>query len=69
MKAVILNDTHFGYKNDSCIVLDYFLEFFSEELFPYLKKHNIKTIFHLGDLLIEESMSILKHFIESMKSF
>lgn len=50
MKAVILNDTHFGYKNDSCIVLDYFLEFFAEELFPYLKKHDIKTIFHLGDL-------------------
>ena len=50
MKAVILNDTHFGYKNDSCIVMDYFLSFFKEQLFPYLKEHNIKTIFHLGDL-------------------
>ena len=50
MKAVILNDTHFGYKNDSTIVLDYFLEFFNKQLFPYLKEHNIKTIFHLGDL-------------------
>ena len=50
MKAVILNDTHFGYKNDSCIVLDYFLDFFTDELFPYIKKHDIKTIFHLGDL-------------------
>jgi DNA repair exonuclease SbcCD nuclease subunit len=50
MKAIILNDTHFGFKNDSCIVLDYFLEFFTEQLFPYMKEHNIKTIFHLGDL-------------------
>ena len=50
MRAVILNDTHFGFKNDSCIVLDYFLEFFTEQLFPYMKEHNIKTIFHLGDL-------------------
>jgi len=30
--------------------LDYFLEFFQDELFPYLTKHDIKTIFHLGDL-------------------
>jgi len=50
MKAVILNDTHFGFKNDSCIVLDYFLDFFNQELFPYMKEHDIKTIFHLGDL-------------------
>lgn len=50
MKAVILNDTHFGFKNDSCIVLDYFLDFFTEQLFPYLKNNEIKTIFHLGDL-------------------
>ena len=50
MKAVILNDSHFGFKNDSCLMLDYFLEFFDEQLFPYLKEHNIKTIFHLGDV-------------------
>jgi DNA repair exonuclease SbcCD nuclease subunit len=50
MKAVILNDTHFGYKADSPIVLEYFLSFFEEQLFPYLKENNIKTIFHLGDV-------------------
>lgn len=50
MKAVIINDTHFGYKNDSAIVLDYFVDFFENQLFPYLKENNIKTIFHLGDL-------------------
>jgi DNA repair exonuclease SbcCD nuclease subunit len=50
MKAVILNDTHFGYKADSPLVLEYFLSFFENELFPYIKKNNIKTIFHLGDI-------------------
>jgi DNA repair exonuclease SbcCD nuclease subunit len=50
MKAVILNDTHFGYKADSPIVLEYFLSFMEQQLFPYLKENNIKTIFHLGDV-------------------
>lgn len=50
MKAVIINDTHFGYKADSPIVLEYFLSFFEGQLFPYLKENNIKTIFHLGDV-------------------
>lgn len=50
MKAVILNDTHFGFKNDSCLLLDYSLDFFENQLFPYLTDNNIKTIFHLGDL-------------------
>lgn len=50
MKAVILNDTHFGFKNDSPIMLEYFLSFFEKQLFPYIKENNIKTLFHLGDL-------------------
>ena len=50
MKAVILNDTHFGFKADSSIVLEYTLSFFENQLFPYLKQNNITTIFHLGDL-------------------
>jgi DNA repair exonuclease SbcCD nuclease subunit len=50
MKAIILNDSHFGYKADSPIVLEYFLSFYEEQLFPYLKENNIKTIFHLGDV-------------------
>lgn len=50
MKAVILNDTHFGFKNDSSLMLEYFLTFFEKQLFPYMKENEIKTIFHLGDL-------------------
>jgi DNA repair exonuclease SbcCD nuclease subunit len=50
MKAVLLNDTHFGYKADSPIVLEYFLSFMENQLFPYMKENNITTIFHLGDV-------------------
>jgi DNA repair exonuclease SbcCD nuclease subunit len=50
MKAVILNDTHFGYKADSPLVMDYFMTFFKKQLFPYMKENNIQTLFHLGDL-------------------
>jgi uncharacterized protein YqfB (UPF0267 family)/predicted phosphodiesterase len=51
MKIALINDTHFGARNDSPIFLEYFLSYFENEFFPYLKKHNIKTVFHLGDLL------------------
>lgn len=49
-KAVILNDTHFGYKGDSVIVNDYFIRFFEDQLFPYIEENKIQYVFHLGDL-------------------
>ena len=48
-KAVILNDTHFGFKGDSTIVNDYFIRFFEEQLFPYIEENKIQYVFHLGD--------------------
>jgi len=51
MKIGIINDTHFGARNDSPIFLEHFLCFFEEQFFPYLLKNNITTVFHLGDLL------------------
>jgi DNA repair exonuclease SbcCD nuclease subunit len=51
MKIAILNDTHFGARNDSSIFLNYFFRFFDEVFFPYIKSNHIDTIFHLGDLM------------------
>tara|TARA_R100000008_G_scaffold86270_1_gene78656 strand:- start:1140 stop:2219 length:1080 start_codon:yes stop_codon:yes gene_type:complete len=51
MKIAILNDTHFGARNDSLIFDDYFHKFYDEVFFPYLKEHNIKTLIHLGDIV------------------
>lgn len=51
MKIAIINDTHFGARNDSPLFLDYFMRFFNDQFFPYCKEHKIDTVLHLGDLL------------------
>jgi DNA repair exonuclease SbcCD nuclease subunit len=50
MKIALLNDTHFGARNDSPAFLEYFMRFYNEQFFPYLEKNNIKTLIHLGDV-------------------
>lgn len=50
MKIAILNDTHWGARNDSKPFANYFHRFYDEIFFPYLRENNIKTIFHLGDV-------------------
>ena len=49
MKIAILNDTHCGARNSSDIFMGYQERFYSEVFFPYLLKHDIKQIIHLGD--------------------
>jgi DNA repair exonuclease SbcCD nuclease subunit len=49
MKIALINDTHFGVKNDSPLFLDHQQRFFEEIFFPYLDEHNIKTVLDLGD--------------------
>ena len=51
VKIALLNDTHFGARGDSQLFLDYFMKFFDEVFFPYIKKNNIKTIIHAGDFM------------------
>lgn len=51
MLIPILNDTHFGARSDNQLFLDYFLDFFENQFFPYLEKNEIKNVLHLGDLM------------------
>ena len=51
MKIAILNDTHFGVRNDSEAFRNYQLRFYNEIFFPYLEKNNITTLIHLGDVV------------------
>lgn len=51
MKIAILNDTHFGARNDSAVFLNYFFEFFENIFFPYIEENKIDTVLHLGDLM------------------
>ena len=51
MKIALLNDTHFGCRNDSPHFMDYQNRFYDELFFPYLKENNIKHLIHLGDVV------------------
>ena len=49
MKIALLNDTHCGVRNNNQMFAEYQGRFYKEIFFPYLDKHNIKNIIHLGD--------------------
>jgi predicted phosphodiesterase len=51
MKIALINDTHWGARNDSPAFIDYFNKFYDEVFFPYLQENNIKTLIHLGDVV------------------
>ena len=51
MKIALINDTHWGARNDSPAFINYFNRFYDEIFFPYLQENNIKTIIHLGDVV------------------
>ena len=51
MKIALLNDTHFGCRNDSPAFIEYQNRFYNDLFFPYLKENNIKTLIHLGDVV------------------
>jgi len=48
-KTILLGDLHFGIKKFSLKELKNMINFFNEQLFPYMNEHNIDTIFQLGD--------------------
>lgn len=50
MKIAIINDSHFGARNDANVILEAQDRFFNNLFFPYLKQHGIDTVLHLGDL-------------------
>lgn len=50
-KIAIICDTHFGARGDGTPFLTYQKIFLDNVFFPYLRENNIKTIFHLGDLV------------------
>lgn len=48
-KIALINDTHFGVRNDSSFFLDKSLDYYESVFFPYIKTHKITEIIHLGD--------------------
>ena len=49
MKIAIITDQHFGARKNSKLFHDYFLKFYNDVFFPYLKEHGITTIVDMGD--------------------
>ncbi len=49
MRVAIINDSHMGARSENPYVDEFFFQFWENVFFPYLDKHNIKMIFHLGD--------------------
>lgn len=50
-KICVIADTHAGIRNDNQNLLDHQKSFYSEIFFPYLERHHIKTVVHLGDIV------------------
>ena len=69
MKVAILNDTHCGVRNSSDIFLNYQERFYRDIFFPYLKKHNIKNILHLGDYYEHRKFVNFKALNQNRKVF
>jgi DNA repair exonuclease SbcCD nuclease subunit len=67
MKVALISDTHWGIRGDNVKFLDYFNQFYSEVFFPYLDKHDIKNVVHLGDL-VDRRKFINIYTAERMKS-
>ena len=51
MKIALISDTHFGIRNDSPLFLDYSLNYFENNFFPYLLENKIDQVIHMGDLM------------------
>ena len=51
MRVACIADSHFGIKNDSEPMRKYQQEFFDSTFFPYVDKHKITKVIHLGDLM------------------
>jgi len=49
MRVVIISDLHFGFKRQSAVFHDYFLKFYNDVFFPFLKDNNITTVVDMGD--------------------
>ena len=74
MKIAIITDTHFGARNDSQLFLDHFGDFFTGLFFPTLRRYDINTVIHVGDLLDRRKYinfntlsSVRENFMEPLK--
>ena len=73
-QIALITDTHWGVRGDSPIFAEHISKFYEEVFFPYLEKHNINFIIHLGDIVDRRkyinfvtARNLLKDFIEPIR--
>ena len=49
-KVALINDLHWGIKNDSPYFIEYFREFYDNIFFPTLKEKQIRNVKIMGDI-------------------
>jgi len=74
-KVLIISDTHAGCRGDNPFFYAYQKKFYDNILFPFIRKKEIKTFIHLGDLVDnrkEMNYATLQHlkddFLDPLKS-
>lgn len=50
MKIALVTDTHAGVRGDNQNFAAFQRKFWKDQFYPYLDKHGIKTVIHLGDI-------------------
>jgi len=65
MKIALITDQHFGSRNDSGVMYEYYDKFYSNVFFPYLEKKNIDTVIDLGDTFDRRKFVNFKTLSES----
>jgi DNA repair exonuclease SbcCD nuclease subunit len=69
MKVILLGDTHFGIKQFSMSFFDNQIKFFKNQLFPYMKKNKIDTIWQLGDFFDHRTTADIRFLKEIKEQF
>lgn len=50
-RYAVVTDTHAGARGDSLLFNEFFFKFWEGTFFPYLEKHGITNVIHMGDLV------------------
>lgn len=66
-KVIILGDLHLGARNNSQHFAAFFNKFFTNVLYPYMKKNSITEIIQLGDLFDNRTSLAYRTFFDSKK--
>lgn len=66
MKVLVITDQHFGVRNDSLVYVEYYRQFYTNVLIPFIKAYKIEHVLCLGDTF-DKRKSINLNSLEAAK--